>query len=70
MTGPAKLKASGSFRNFDNRKMLLALNAGREVRVLYDAADQDGYDGEKVCAVTVGETRVRVAINPELLEML
>ena len=70
MKGPARLKADYAARNADNPTMRLSLKAGREVRVLYDAADQDGWDGEKICAVTVGETRVRVGINPENLEMI
>ena len=70
MKGPARLKAGCTARNADNLKMRLMLKAGREVRVLYDAADQDGWDGEKICAVTIGETVVRVGINPENLEML
>ena len=70
MKGPARLKADCTARSADNLKMRLSLKAGREVRVLYDAADQDGWDGEKICAVTVGATTVLVGINPENLEMI
>ncbi len=69
MTGPAKLLSSGFFRDVDSGRFV-TLKTGQEVRVLYYGADQDGFDGEAICAVPFGLNRTRVAINPELLEMV
>lgn len=69
MKGPATIKRECTVRTEDHSSRL-TLKAGQEVRVLYGAADEDGWDGEKICAVTVGITTVRVGINPENLEMI
>ena len=70
MTGPAKLLQTDWFR-INGTNTRVRLKAGAEVRVLHEGADQDGWNGEVICAASVGSAgNVRVGINPEFLEML
>ena len=70
MTGPARILKTDRYR-IDGANVRVRIKAGAEVRVLHEAADQDGWNGELICAASVGSAgNVRVGINPEHLEMI
>jgi len=70
MTGLARIIKTDWLR-INGTNVRVRLKAGSEVRVLHEAADQDGWNGEVICAASVGSAgNVRVGINHEQLEML